>query len=41
VLTEPELRARLAERGRALASRYSWAETARRTRDVLAAAARG
>jgi glycosyltransferase involved in cell wall biosynthesis len=41
VLSRPELRARMAERGRALASRYSWAETARRTLDVLGAAARG
>jgi len=41
VLSRPELRARLAERGRALASRYSWAETARRTLEVLGAAARG
>jgi glycosyltransferase involved in cell wall biosynthesis len=40
VLGEPELRERLQERGRALAARYSWAETARRTREVLAAAAR-
>jgi glycosyltransferase involved in cell wall biosynthesis len=41
VLSESDLRMRLAERGRALASRYSWAETARRTRDVLGEAARG
>ena len=41
VLSRPELRARMAERGRALASRYSWAETARRTLEVLGAAARG
>jgi len=40
VLAEPGLRRLLQERGRTLASRYSWAETARRTHDVLAAAAR-
>ena len=40
VLDDPDLRASLGERGRALASRYSWADTARRTHDVLAAAAR-
>lgn len=40
VLEEPGLRERLQERGRTLASRYSWADTARRTRDVLAAAVR-
>jgi glycosyltransferase involved in cell wall biosynthesis len=40
VLGEPGLREQLRERGRALASRYSWAETARRTRDALFAAAR-
>jgi glycosyltransferase involved in cell wall biosynthesis len=41
VLSEPALRSDLAARGRALAARYTWAETARRTRDALAAAARG
>ena len=40
VLIEPDLGRRLRTRGQALASRYSWAETARRTRDVLAAATR-
>ena len=40
VLSEPGLRALLQERGRTLASRYSWADTARRTHDVLAAAVR-
>ena len=40
VLSEPDLSRHLRARGHALASRYSWAETARRTRDVLAAAAR-
>ncbi len=38
-LTEEPLRATLRERGRSLASRYSWAETATRTRDVLHRAA--
>lgn len=40
ILSEPELGRQLCARGRALVSRYSWAETARRTRDVLAAATR-
>ena len=40
VLGDPELRRQLRERGQALAARYSWAETARQTRGVLAAAAR-
>jgi alpha-1,3-rhamnosyl/mannosyltransferase len=40
VLSEPGLREGMVARGRALASRYSWAETARRTADVIAAAAR-
>ena len=40
ILEGPDLRHALRERGRALASRYSWAETARLTRDVLVAAAR-
>jgi glycosyltransferase involved in cell wall biosynthesis len=35
VLTDEPLGAALRERGRALAIRYSWAETAARTRDVL------
>jgi glycosyltransferase involved in cell wall biosynthesis len=40
VLTEPGLRERLAAQGRELAARYSWAEAAHRTREVLAMAAR-
>jgi glycosyltransferase involved in cell wall biosynthesis len=40
-LTEEPLRAALRERGRSLASRYSWAATAARTRDVLHRAAGG
>jgi glycosyltransferase involved in cell wall biosynthesis len=40
VLTDAALRSDLIARGRALASRYSWSATARRTREVLAAAAR-
>jgi glycosyltransferase involved in cell wall biosynthesis len=40
VLNEPELGRQLRARGTTLAARSSWAETARRTRDVLAAAAR-
>ena len=40
VLTERGLRVELVTKGRLLASRYSWAETARRTAAVLAAAAR-
>jgi glycosyltransferase involved in cell wall biosynthesis len=40
LLDDPARAAALAARGRAVASRYSWAETARRTRDVLLAAAR-
>jgi len=40
VLTDAALRADLAERGRALAGRFAWAETARRTREALSAAAR-
>jgi len=39
ILTDPGLRAALVERGHALASRYSWAETARQTAEVLVAAA--
>jgi glycosyltransferase involved in cell wall biosynthesis len=39
VLTDEPLRAALSGRGRCLASRYSWAETAARTRDVLHRAA--
>ena len=39
VLTEPQLRSDLAESGRALAAGFSWSETARRTREALAAAA--
>jgi len=35
VLRDEPLRAALRERGRSLAARYSWAETAARTRDVL------
>ena len=41
ILDEPALRDVLVARGHALAARYSWAETARRTAEVLAAAARG
>jgi glycosyltransferase involved in cell wall biosynthesis len=40
ILADPGLRAELVAKGRALASRYSWAETARRSAEVLAAAAR-
>jgi glycosyltransferase involved in cell wall biosynthesis len=40
VLSETGLRERLAAQGRTLASRYSWAETSRRTREVLAMATR-
>jgi len=40
VLGEPGLRDTMAMRGRTLAARYSWAETARRTREVLAMASR-
>jgi len=40
ILAEADLREELRERGHTLAARYSWGETARRTRDVLAAAAR-
>ena len=39
-LTDEPVRAGLIARGRQLAARYTWDETARRTRDVLAAAAR-
>jgi glycosyltransferase involved in cell wall biosynthesis len=39
VLTDPGLRADLAARGRALAARLPWSETARRTREVLRGAA--
>jgi glycosyltransferase involved in cell wall biosynthesis len=39
LLDDEALRSELVARGRALASRYSWAETARRTREVLAKAA--
>jgi glycosyltransferase involved in cell wall biosynthesis len=39
VLTDDALRADLRERGRSLAARYSWAEAAARTRDVLHRAA--
>jgi glycosyltransferase involved in cell wall biosynthesis len=39
-LTDPAARADLIARGRGLAARYSWDETARRTREVLAGAAR-
>jgi glycosyltransferase involved in cell wall biosynthesis len=39
LLGDPALRADLIRRGRALAARYSWAEAAARTRDVLARAA--
>ena len=39
VLGDPALRADLAARGRALAARFSWADTARRTWQCLAAAA--
>jgi glycosyltransferase involved in cell wall biosynthesis len=41
ILDEPALRDALVARGHALAARYSWAETARRTAEVLAAAAQG
>jgi glycosyltransferase involved in cell wall biosynthesis len=40
ILREPDLRADLVRRGLALASRYSWAEAARRTWDEVEAAAR-
>jgi glycosyltransferase involved in cell wall biosynthesis len=40
VLGDRALRAELAARGRARAAQFSWSETARRTRAVLAAAAR-
>lgn len=40
LLADPARRERLVALGRELASRYSWAETARRTREVLAAAKR-
>lgn len=40
LLTDEAIRADLVARGRALAARYSWQDTARRTREVLAAAAR-
>jgi glycosyltransferase involved in cell wall biosynthesis len=40
LLRDGALADRLRGRGRALAGRYSWAETARRTRDALAEAAR-
>ena len=40
VLTDPSLRQDLVARGRRLAARYSWRETARRTKETLAAAAR-
>jgi glycosyltransferase involved in cell wall biosynthesis len=39
VLTDEGLRTALCERGRALASRYSWAKAAARTREVLHSAA--
>jgi glycosyltransferase involved in cell wall biosynthesis len=39
VLSQPALREDLIRRGRTLAARYSWTEAARRTGDVLAAAA--
>jgi glycosyltransferase involved in cell wall biosynthesis len=39
VLSEPGLRERLVAQGKALAARYPWAETAHRTREVLAGAA--
>jgi glycosyltransferase involved in cell wall biosynthesis len=39
VLTDDGVRARLRDRGRTLASRYSWAEAARATRNVLHRAA--
>ena len=41
VLEDPALRAELVQRGRALAGRFSWAEAARRTRQVLEQAAGG
>jgi glycosyltransferase involved in cell wall biosynthesis len=37
-LSEPGLRSALVQAGRALAARHSWAETARRTRELLLAA---
>ena len=40
VLRDEPLRANLVRRGRALAASYSWADTAERTRDVLARSAR-
>ena len=40
-LTDGAARADLVARGHRLAARYSWDDTARRTREVLAAAARG
>ncbi len=39
VLTEPDFAARLAARGRAIAEQFNWAETGRRTMDVLREAA--
>jgi glycosyltransferase involved in cell wall biosynthesis len=40
ILADPALRAALAAKGRARAAQFSWSETARRTRAVLAASAR-
>jgi glycosyltransferase involved in cell wall biosynthesis len=40
LLTDSSLRTSLVERGRALAARYSWQDTAARTREILTAAAR-